>query len=517
MKRTALHRRSLPRSRVTQRARKSPARKKVVSKKSSSRRSSAKRTSRTRRSRSRRSTPRCSTRAARPISRRSRLRRRTSRCARPALRSVARSSRSSAASARRTSTRRSSRVSASTSTTSTTRRSRATSSICWISIASRFCAARKERSPDATRSAEPSSSSRASPTAPTTPTSRSRRASSTARSSKARPASRSSRTSYTCASRASRKSMDGYVTRLDYACANHLPPPVQPGGLPTYAQTLRLRARHRRRPILRVGPHRLALGRQRDFSIDVAASIVNDDSESQPGVLVAAKDHSGSNFPWLSPNGPVTPPFASPIPNNPTFNPTAGGTVPIFFDNNDNGTYQAGIDVPYDNRFVDRRHVHTTTRRISTTARARRARCSKAARRARTPLFKPYVIEPVNTLESWDTSVNLNWQITDNVSLLSVTSYRTYEELVRGRHRRLAARGAAAAASSGSRAGDAGAAIQRDRRDRVDLTFGYLLSRPRHHRGRARRPAVCRLRLHPRPRPGARDERGHLRATRHCI
>ena len=35
-------------------------------------------------------------------------------------------------------------------------------------------------------------------------------------------------------------------------------------------------------------------------------------------------------------------------------------------------------------------------------------------------MFKPYVIEPVNTLDSWDYTVNLNWQITDNFSLLAV-------------------------------------------------------------------------------------------------
>ena len=45
---------------------------------------------------------------------------------------------------------------------------------------------------------------------------------------------------------------------------------------------------------------------------------------------------------------------------------------------------------------------------------------------ANTDQFKPYVIDPVNTFESWDTSVNLNWQLSDNVSLLWVSSYRTY-------------------------------------------------------------------------------------------
>ena len=32
-----------------------------------------------------------------------------------------------------------------------------------------------------------------------------------------------------------------------------------------------------------------------------------------------------------------------------------------------------------------------------------------------------------NTLDAWDTSINLNWQITDSLSLLSVSAYRTYK------------------------------------------------------------------------------------------
>ena len=108
------------------------------------------------------------------------------------------------------------------------------------------------------------------------------------------------------------KAMDGYVTRLDYACANGLPRPGTPGGLPTYAQSFGCELGTEGGQSYASGRLGLRWEASDKFSIDVAASIVNDDSESQPGVLVAAKDHSGSNFPWLSPNGPVTPPFASP-------------------------------------------------------------------------------------------------------------------------------------------------------------------------------------------------------------
>ena len=95
------------------------------------------------------------------------------------------------------------------------------------------------------------------------------------------------------------------------------------------------------------------------FSVDVTASITNDNSESQPSVLVAADTHAYSSFPWYTPNGPVPfPPFASDVPNNPSFlDGAAGGVfgstqVPIFYDNNRNGTFEPGVDVPFDSRFV---------------------------------------------------------------------------------------------------------------------------------------------------------------------
>ena len=92
---------------------------------------------------------------------------------------------------------------------------------------------------------------------------------------------------------------------------------------------------------------------------------------------------------------------------------------------------------------------------------------------ANTDQYKPYVIDPVNTFESWDTSINLNWQLSDNVSLLWVSSYRDLQELICRRHRRLADRDPTAAASDGPRA-------ERPMRsgsiptvgERIDLTFG---------------------------------------------
>jgi iron complex outermembrane receptor protein len=223
------------------------------------------------------------------------------------------------------------------------------------------------------------------------------------------------------------RSIDGYVTRLDYACANRLPRPGAPGGLPTYAPTFGCELGTEGGQSYVAGRLGLRWVASDNVEVNVAASIVNDDSESQPGVLVAAKNAAGSNFPWLAPNGPVTPPFASGVPNNPTFDPTAGSTVPIYYDNNNNGTYQPGIDVPYDSRFVTGGTYYNYATYINDGASTPSPLFQGGALGQNTDVYKPYVIEPVNTLDSWDTSVSVDWQISDNLSFLSVSSYRTYK------------------------------------------------------------------------------------------
>jgi iron complex outermembrane receptor protein len=233
------------------------------------------------------------------------------------------------------------------------------------------------------------------------------------------------------------KSMDGYVTRLDYACANGLPPPGTPGGLPTYAQTFGCELGTEGGQSYASGRLALRWEATDNFAVDVVTSIVNDESESQPGVLVSAGDHSGSNFPWLAPNGPsfnpADPftctgfePWAGCAPNNPTASLTATTTVPIYFDNNGNGVYDAGVDVAHDSRFVTGGTYHNYATYINDGL-STPSPLYQGGTTGNTDLYKPYVIEPVNTLESWDTTVSLDWQMSDNVSLLSVSSYRTYK------------------------------------------------------------------------------------------
>ena len=100
--------------------------------------------------------------------------------------------------------------------------------------------------------------------------------------------------------------------------------------------------------------------------------------------------------------------------------------MPIYFyDNNHNGTFEAGIDVPFDKRFVTGGKYINYSTYINDGKSTPSPLFQGGTPGANTAVFKPYVIDPVNTLKSWDTSVNLNWQITDTISLLSVSSYRT--------------------------------------------------------------------------------------------
>jgi iron complex outermembrane receptor protein len=219
------------------------------------------------------------------------------------------------------------------------------------------------------------------------------------------------------------RNRDGYVKRLDYACVHNLPPPGQAGGLPTYAQSVSCQLGEEGGQSYTAGRVQLRWVATDNLEFNLAASIVNDHSESQPGVLVQALDNSGSILPILSPTllGAFTP--------NPTFDPNKGGLgsiVPIFFDNNGNGTYQAGVDVPFDDRFV----TGGTYTNYSTYIDDGQSTPSPLFQGGNpgqdTAVYKPYVIDPINHLKAWDVAINMDWQLTDDISLLSVTSYRDY-------------------------------------------------------------------------------------------
>jgi iron complex outermembrane receptor protein len=230
------------------------------------------------------------------------------------------------------------------------------------------------------------------------------------------------------------RSMDGYVTRLDFACVNHLPPPGQPGGLPTYIQSAGCKLGTEGGQSYASGRFSMRWDATDKFTLDVTGSITNDNSESQPSVLIAADSHAYSSFPWVTPNGPVPfPPFASTAPNNPSFLAGAaigqfGSTqVPIYYDNNRNGVFDAGIDVPFDKRFVTGGKYINYSTYINDGKSTPSPLFQGGSANANIGLYKPDVLTPVNTLHSWDAAINMNWKLNDQWSFLSVSSYRTYK------------------------------------------------------------------------------------------
>ena len=218
------------------------------------------------------------------------------------------------------------------------------------------------------------------------------------------------------------RTSDGYVTRLDYACVNGLPPPGNPGGLPTYAPSFGCELGKEGGQSYTAGRMNLrwVAGEEGNFEMNIAASFVNDDSQSQPGVLVAAKDNTGSSIGILSPTlaGSFTP--------NPYFNAASAGLVPSFFDNNGNGTYEAGTDVGYDSRFVTGGTFTNYATYINDGNSTPVDIFQGGVPGQNMDVYKPYVIEPVNNLNSTDVSVNLDWQLGENTSLLYVYATREY-------------------------------------------------------------------------------------------
>ncbi|MBF8270621.1 MAG: TonB-dependent receptor, partial [Gammaproteobacteria bacterium] len=206
------------------------------------------------------------------------------------------------------------------------------------------------------------------------------------------------------------RSSDGYVTRYDYACANNLPAPGTVGGLPNYQQSANCELGTEGGQSYTSGRMQLRWVVADNFEANLAASIVNDDSESQPGVLVAAKDHSNSLI----------------------FDPTQGSLVPIWYDNGavgggTAGVYNAGVDIPYDNRFATGGTYINYATYIDDGTSTPHPLFQGSTPGANTQVYKPYVIDPVNELEAWDVSLNLDWQLTDNIGLLYVMAYREYQ------------------------------------------------------------------------------------------
>ena len=216
------------------------------------------------------------------------------------------------------------------------------------------------------------------------------------------------------------RSRDGYVTRLDYACANNLPAPGNPGGFPTYSPArggLGCELGKEGGQSMTAGRLSLRWVPSDKFEVNFSANIVNDKSESQPNILIDAVDNSGSSIPIHSAFG-----FGP----NPAFNPNSITLVPIFYDNNGNGTYDAGIDIPYDNRFATGGTYYNYATYINDGTSTPNPLFQGGNPGQDNSIYKPDVLPPINHLKAEDYTLSFDWQLSDNLSLLAIGSYRKY-------------------------------------------------------------------------------------------
>jgi len=202
------------------------------------------------------------------------------------------------------------------------------------------------------------------------------------------------------------RSRDGYVERIDYACAHNLPEPGNPGGLPTYVTSGSGDCVLGTEGGKSVTAGRLSLNwiASDRFEADFAVNIVNDKSEAIPSLLVAAKDNGYSSL----------------------FDPNSGALVPVFFDNDGDGVYTPGIDIAHDNRFATPGTYYNYTTYIDDGSSSPSPIFQGGNPGQDISVYKPYVVPPINHFQSSDYTLSLKLKLTDDVSLLSVSSYREY-------------------------------------------------------------------------------------------
>ena len=196
------------------------------------------------------------------------------------------------------------------------------------------------------------------------------------------------------------RSRDGYIISYDYACHTNAPEPGSPMGVPTYMTS----GSPSNCELARDGGQSMTAGRLSlryvptdNFEVNFSFNMVNDKSDAQPGILLSARDMATNPSP-----------------------------IPIFFDNNGNGIYDVGIDVPYDSRFVTAGTYTNYSTFIDAGVSTPDRTLQGGVPGENIALYKPHVEPRINHLESKDYIMSVDWGITDNVAVKSITSYREY-------------------------------------------------------------------------------------------
>lgn len=204
------------------------------------------------------------------------------------------------------------------------------------------------------------------------------------------------------------RSKDGYVTSYDYACMNNLPAPGNAGGLPTYTNL------PSQCELAKEGGQSYTAGRvalrwvpNDILEVNFTTNVVRDKSESQPGVLIAAKDNYLSSV----------------------FSADSGSIVPIFYDNNGNGVYDAGIDVGYDNRFATPGTYYNYSTYIDDGNSTPDPLFVGGTPGSDINVYKPYTVPRINHLDSEDYTLTFDLRFSENFSIKAISSYREYNNV----------------------------------------------------------------------------------------
>lgn len=216
------------------------------------------------------------------------------------------------------------------------------------------------------------------------------------------------------------KSRDGYVTRYDYKCMH------PDSALPTLATNSSCELGTEGGESVTAGRLSLRWMPNDNLEVNFSTNIVNDKSEATPSVLISAMDNGTSAFPWYTPNIPGVDP-----PNNPSWDPNgnSGVSIPVFYDANSNGVYDAGIDVPHDNRFATPGTYYNYSTYVDTGYYTPDVLFMGSHPGEDFYNYKPVVIPPINHMQSRDYTLNIDYEINENIAIKSITSYRTYTNI----------------------------------------------------------------------------------------
>ena len=198
------------------------------------------------------------------------------------------------------------------------------------------------------------------------------------------------------------RNLDGHVTRYDYACLNPDDPDVQSGALPTLSPAgdcklgkLGNKQFYGLRGALRIAPLDLPL------EVNIIADYTKDTSETQASVLLASAEQFGRDHFSIPYQG---------VAYDDRFVPYGQFRRPDAVLNDPYASYANFYDPGYLYEALDAGNPGPDT-----------ITAGKS--------LGPFVVDPSSEVDAWGVSATVDYELTDNLAIKSITGYRTYDSL----------------------------------------------------------------------------------------